>query len=128
MNRPFHVYAVHGLYLYGRRVGPRFLFRCQDRETGPPPAGRMRRSHKDAHNHHGDGAQREVDGRRLRHLGHTRFRVSLGLHGVLALGNTDYILTRRNRLGNTDRSEERRGGKKWRSRWSPYYFKKTPTD
>jgi len=56
---------------------------------------------KDAHNHRGGGGQREVD-RHLRHLGHTRFRVSLGLHGVLALGDTDYILTRKKRFGNTD--------------------------
>jgi hypothetical protein len=62
----------------------------------------MRRSYKDALNHRGGGAQREVDRRQLRHLGHTRFRVSLGLHGVLALGNTAYILTRKKRFGNTD--------------------------
>jgi len=62
----------------------------------------MRRSHKDAHNHHGDGAQHEVDRRRLRHLGHTRFRVSLGLLGILAVAATDSILTRSKRLGNTD--------------------------
>ena len=71
-------------------------------ETGPAPAGRIRRSHDDAHNHHGDGPQREVDRRLLRHLGHSRFRVSLGLHGVLALADTDFILTRSIRLGNTD--------------------------
>jgi hypothetical protein len=38
----------------------------------------------------------------LRHLGHTRFRVSLGLHGGLALGDPHYILTRKKRFGNTD--------------------------
>ncbi len=62
----------------------------------------MRRSHKGARNHRGDGAQREVNRHRLRHLGHTRFRVSLGLRSILAHGDTDYILTRKNRLGNTD--------------------------
>jgi len=78
-------------------------------KTGPAPAGRIRRSHNDAHNHHGDGPQREVDGRLLRHLGHSRFRVSLGLHGVLALADTDSILTRSNRLGNTDYPAQRHG-------------------
>jgi hypothetical protein len=62
----------------------------------------MRRPHKDAHNHHGEGAQRAVDPRRLRHPDHARFRVSLGLHDILALADTDSILTRGNRLGNSN--------------------------
>jgi hypothetical protein len=37
----------------------------------------------------------------MRHLDHTRFRVSLGLHGVIAFGDTNTIFVRRNRLGNT---------------------------
>ena len=60
----------------------------------------MRRPHKDAHNHHGEGAQRAVDRRRLRHPDHTRFRFSLSLHHILALADTNSILTRSNRLGN----------------------------
>src|ERR1022692_3016278 len=94
----------------GQRPGrPAISLPMRDRETGPPPAGRMRRPHKDAHNHRGGGAQREVDSRQLRHLSHTRFRVSLGLHGVLALGDTDYILTRKKRFGNTDYPAQRHG-------------------
>jgi hypothetical protein len=61
----------------------------------------MRRPHKDAYNHHGDGTQREADRRGLGHFGHTRFRVSLGLHGFLALGDANTNFARRNGLGNT---------------------------
>jgi hypothetical protein len=52
----------------------------------------------------------------LRHLGHTRFRVNLGLHGVLALGDTDYILTRKKRFGNTDYPTKRHGQRQHRER------------
>ena len=69
----------------------------------------MRRSHKDAHNHCGGGAQREVERRQLRRINHTRFRVSLGLLGVLTFGDTDYILTRKKRFGNTDYPAQRHG-------------------
>ena len=69
----------------------------------------MRRSHKDAHNHRGSGAQREDDRCQLRRINHTRFRVSLGLLGVLTFGDTDYILTRKKRFGNTDYPAQRHG-------------------
>ena len=59
-------------------------------------------AHKDAHGHHGEGIQREVGRRRLRHPDHTRFRVSLGLHDVLALADTNSILTRGIRPGNSN--------------------------
>jgi hypothetical protein len=116
MNRPFHICAVYGPYFYGRRRFRVSAFGWARAVTdpvtislpmpgpgnGPAPAGRIRRSRNDAHNHHGDGSQLEVDRRLLRHLGHSRFRVSLGLHGVLAFADADSILTRSNRLGNTD--------------------------
>jgi hypothetical protein len=74
---------------------------------GPGPlARRVRRSHKDAHNH-GYTAQYKTDRRRLRHLGHIRFRVSLGLL-VDALGFT-HILTRKNPLGNSEYLAVRHG-------------------
>jgi hypothetical protein len=90
-------------------TGPRFLFRYRGREECPPPAGAMRRPHKDAHNHHGNGAQREVDPGRMRHPDHTRFRVSLGVRGVIAFGDTDTIFVRGNRLGNTYKPAHRQG-------------------
>jgi hypothetical protein len=81
-------------------------FRCpflmRDREMGPTPAGRVRRSHEGARNHRRDGVQREADRRWLRRLDHSRVLVSLGLHGVLALGDTDDVLTRSNRLGHAN--------------------------
>jgi hypothetical protein len=60
----------------------------------------MRRFHEDAHNHREDRAQREVGRHRLQRHDHTRFRGSLGLHGVDALVGTDFILTRRIHLAN----------------------------
>jgi hypothetical protein len=56
-------------------------------------AGRMRRLHEAAHNHRGDGAQRDVEGYRLRRHGRTRFRGNLGLLGVHATGGIGFILT-----------------------------------
>jgi hypothetical protein len=67
----------------------------------------MRRSRKDARNYRGEVARREADRRRLGHPGDSRFRVSLGLHGVLALGDPHDILALGNRLGNTDDPAER---------------------
>jgi hypothetical protein len=55
-------------------------------------AGRMRRLHEAAHNHRADGAQRGIEGHRLRRHGHTRFRGNLGLLGVHATG-ISFILT-----------------------------------
>jgi hypothetical protein len=123
MNRTFHICAVHGLYFYGRRRFRGSAFGWARAVTdpgtislpmpgpgnGPAPAGRTRRSRNDAHSHHGDRSQLEIDRRLLRHLGHSRFRVSLGLHGVLAFADTDSILTRSNRLGNSDYPAERLG-------------------
>jgi hypothetical protein len=54
----------------------------------------MRRRHKDAHNHHGDGPQRELGRRRLRRLNHIGFRGSFGLLRVWVLGDAATIFAR----------------------------------
>jgi len=116
MNRPLHVCTVREFYLYGRRrvqdlrsagagsdrVGRAISLSIPGPEKGSATCRTHKEAHKGAHNHLEDRAQREVDRHQLRRHGHTRFRVSLGLHGVLALGDTHYILTRGNHLGNTD--------------------------
>jgi len=69
-------------------------------------AGRMRRLHEAAHNHRGhggDGAQRDVEGHRLRRHGRTRFRGNLSLLGVHATGSIGFILAFRSRRGITGR-------------------------
>ena len=62
-------------------------------------AGRMRRLHEAAHNHRGDGAQRDVEGHRLRRHGRTRFRGNLGLLGVHATGGIGFNLAFSSHLG-----------------------------
>src|SRR3981081_3724618 len=84
------------------RIGSSDAVLMRDWEMGPSPVGRVRRSHEGARKQRGGGVQREADHRRLRRLDHTRVRVSLGLHGILALGDTGDVLTRSNRLGHTD--------------------------
>lgn len=69
----------------------------------------MRGPGRDAHGHRGDRAQREADLGWLRHLDHTRFRVSLGLLRVFAIGDTNTILTWDIQLGNTHKPAKRRG-------------------
>jgi hypothetical protein len=110
-----------GYYLYdSRRFRGSAFSRCGQRpgthdfssDAGPGNGSVTCRAreeaHKDAHDPgEGCGPSREVNRRQLRHLGHTRFRVNLGLLGVLALGDTNYILTRKKRFGNTDCPAER---------------------
>jgi hypothetical protein len=88
------------------RIATRFPFRWRFwcwrlGKRGRHLPGRVRRFHEGAHNHRGNGAQRDVDRYRLRHHDHTRFRGSLGLLGVYDLGGIVFILTRGNHRANT---------------------------
>jgi hypothetical protein len=121
-----------GYYLYGSRrfrgsafsrPGQRPGTHDFSSDAGPgngSSAGRARAEvHKDARDPRGrGGAPREVNRRQLRHLGHTRFRVNLGLLVVLALGDTNHILTRKKRFGNTECPAERHGDRQHRERQS----------
>src|ERR1700735_1238458 len=116
MNRPLHVSAVYRLTFMAvgpsrtclwqpcaRRVrtGPAISLPILGPERCLPPAGVTRRPHQDARNHHEDGARRGADSRRLGPIDHTRFRVSLGLHRLRALGGTNTLFAPDERLGNT---------------------------